>query len=377
MSWLNHSSKTPIFMASGGGMAARAVALRTLVLTACLSATPVLAQNAFESPVPERAQPIRTAPEATAHGMPGAEVEVLSRRGTAQHKFENTPTSLEKEAPWVLSPEQQPWPLHYREPAPMNVLHLNIPSLAEARLMLPGRAADMLERAQASIHKYINDAIGHSAQFRGAQLESLDTWIERTLMQLRDIPEHPWAQYQFNKSARKIMQDYRDRAEPQSGRALEQVYGDIQHAVSRISPIIEVMPTHELSMGWYNAMVQLRNGLDIYQSQVHQADQRVLSKIDDFLNHHPAVAQPAGDPPPQPRSGLSGLSAIEKAQQQPMAPKLLLDAPSSPAPEDRVELQASGDSTGGLIVLAGMLGVAIYFVMRLRKAGRRKVGIPE
>jgi len=377
MAWLNHSSKTPVFIASSGAVAARAVALRALVLTACVVATPVLAQSAIENPVPERAQPIRTAPAAKPNVLSGADVEALSRVGTATQKIENATPSLEKDAPWVLSPEQQPWPLHYREPAPMNVLHLNIPSLDEARLMLPGRAADMLERAQASIHKYINDAIGQSAQFRGSQLESLDIWIERTLTQLRDIPQHPWAQYQFNKAARKIMQDYRDRAEGQGARALEQVYGDIQQAVSRISPIIEVMPTHELSMGWYNAMVQLRNGLELYQSQVHQADRRVLIKIDDFLNRHPAVVQPAGDPPPQPRPGLSGLGVIEKAQQPPEVPRLQMGAPSSPAPEERAEMKASGDSTGGLLVLAGMLGVAIYFVMRLRKSGRRKNVIPE
>jgi len=54
-----------------------------------------------------------------------------------------------------------------------------------------------------------------------------------------------------------------------------------------------------------------------------------------------------------------------------------MGAPSSPAPEERAEMKASGDSTGGLLVLAGMLGVAIYFVMRLRKSGRRKNVIPE
>lgn len=378
MAWSNPPRKTSVFLASDGAFAARPPGVKALALSVCLIASSASAQGVLETAVPERAQPIRTAPSAKPNVLSGADVEALSRGSARTPTRSGALAGAEHDVPWVLSPEQQPWPLHYREPGPLNVLHLNIPSLDEARLMLPGRAADMLERAQASIHKYINDAIGQSAQFRGAQLEALDIWLERTLNQLREVPQHPWAQYQFNKTTRKALLDYRALAEHQGARGLEQVYGDVQQAVARISPMLDVMPTHELSLGWYNAMVQLRNGLELYQSQVSQADRRVLAKIDDFLNRHPPLMQPAGEPPPQPRAGLSGLDAIETAQQAPVVPRLQQETPTVPqSPEPRPELNESGDSTGGLFVLGGMLATLGYFVMRLRKNARRKPGVPD
>lgn len=378
MAWSNSSSKTPVFLASDGGIPARTPGLTAIALSASLLSFAASAQDVPATVVPERAQPIRTAPSAKPNVLSGADVEALSRAAARGPKSASAAVGAEHDVPWVLSPEQQPWPLHYREPPPLNVLHLNIPSLEEARLMLPGRSADMLERAQASIHKYINDAIGQAAQFRGAQLEALDVWIERTLNQLREVPQHPWAQYQFNKTARKALQDYRAHAEHQGGRGLTRVYDDIQQAVTRISPILDVMPTHELSLGWYNAMVQLRNGLELYQSQVSQADSRVLAKIDDFLTRHPPIVQPAGEPPPQPRAGLSGLEAIEKTAQTPVAPRMQMAAPAVPPdPVQQAEATASEDSTGGLIVLGGMLAALGYFTLRVRKAARRKAPNPD
>lgn len=269
------------------------------------------------------------------------------------------------EAPWVLSSEAHPYPLRFIDALPMSSLYLDIPSVQESRLMLPGKAADMADRARAHISKYITDAIGVAAQARGRQMDALDNWLAQTERQLRLLPPDPWQQYQFNIEATRELTKFREAVANQTRPVTLRMVADVRNAVGKIAPVVNMMPTYELRTSWYNLMVQLKEGVMLLQNQAIAADAGILAKVDEYLHHHPAVPRPAGDPPPkspppkaaeQQKQTLPATAAVQPALKE--APK--------PAQQD------SGSTMGGLIVMGGILAVVVGLFYKLR----RRTGAP-
>lgn len=327
-------------------------------IAGCLAGGGVYAQADLSDPALATTGPIRTAPSMRGLVLSTATAPTASSAGQLPV------AAKEADAPWVLAPEQHPWPLRYSAPAVLNTLLLDIPTVQDARLMLPGRAADAVENARFATNKYLTDVLGMAVQDRRKQAELLEQWLERVALQAREVDSGEWPQYQFNREARKTMSEYRAQLAGQSEAGMQQLLTDARDAILRMNEVMPVMTTHELSMGWYNIMVQLRNGVAMYQAQVEQSDARVLALADDFLAQTPEVPRPQGPAPAQVRPGMAAPAVAASA------PSVKLSAPVAPAPAPELKAE-SQDTLGGMLVVGGGLVAMLLMALRLRK--RREI----
>lgn len=276
--------------------------------------------------------------------------------------------SAETGAPAVLPHDLHPWPLRYREPPALNALLLDIPPVAEARLLLPGRAADAVENARFAANKYINDAVGAAAQARSRQFDAFSQWQATTDGMARKLDSADnWQLYQFRLEARREVTQYRERIGRQATDALQRMAVDVKSAVGRIAAVMHLMPTYELRMGWYGVMVQIRDGVTLYQTQVRAADSQLLARLDEYLAANPVIPRPAGTPPDRSLGAPKAAAAREPVPQ--LAPAQVARAPSKAVPEPKAESPMAG------FVVAGVLVAAIAgLVLKLR---RRKLVVAD
>lgn len=253
----------------------------------------------------------------------------------------------------------------YRDGAPLSALYVDVPSSADMKLMLPGAAADTADRARYVVSKFITDVIGSASQLRGGELEAVTTWVARTLQQESTLNADPWAQYQFRLEARRQVEGYRASVAAQSAPQTDRLALDLRKTVARVAPMLEVSPTYETRMAWYNVMVQLKEGMTLYQAQVTNGDQAVLAALDQFLTSHPPLPRPEG---PEPAKRQRNVIAAA----QPIA-STSTDLEATPKREPTKPLPAAQqDTTGGLIVALGLVASVIGFFMYLRKRNKRK-----
>ena len=280
-----------------------------------------------------------------------------------------SPAALQgDDVPWALSTESRPWPLAYAELNPLNTLVLALPSEREARIMLPGYVADAAERARFTVTRYITDNIGSGAQVRGRQLETFNVWAENSTKKKQALPHDPWAAYQFNKEALATLKTFKDKVQAQTAPDVQRMSQDIKAAVEKISPVMEVMSTYEQKMQWYNVLIQLKEGIGLYQARVMDADRQILDAIAAFERDNPPVSRPAGNPPRNEGEGFKAPAptpaATSNVSMTPDAPREAAEPPARKAEQ--------GNSTVGFIVLLAMGAAVIGLFMRLRKRLSKK-----
>lgn len=268
---------------------------------------------------------------------------------------------------WLLDFNTRPWPIAHSELNPLNALYLSTPSERDARIMLPGAILDTTDGFRSTISRFITDNIGAAAQARCRQLEAFNSWTANTTRQKTLLDKNPWAAYQFNKEARATVADYKAKIRGQSEPNNRKMAQDINDAVSKITPLMAVMGSYEQKMQWYNLLVQLKEGMGLYQARVIDGDSQILAAIEAFETANPPMAQPNEPPPTQPSVG--GPSATPT-----LAPKdiSLAQAPREVATAPKTVVE-SGYLSGGVVL--GIVGLMVLgFFWYLRKRVAKKTG---
>lgn len=262
-----------------------------------------------------------------------------------------------------------PTPLYFREATSLAPLYLDLPTPAEARLMLPGRAADALDRAKATVSKYLSDSMAAAAAGRGRQQETLDAWLQQTEQTRRKVPPDPWSAYEFYLEVNQELTKFKTKAEAQSKPALASMANDIRNAIPRIAEIMKAAPTYEVQTGWYGVMVQLKNGAQMYQRQVAAADAQLLRRIEEYSNTvNTVVVRPAGPVPKQaaiqqPSPGVSAQTSLEPS-------RIITNEKNAQAREKAKPVQVAdtgSSTTGGLILVGGVLMLVGWVVLKLKR----------
>jgi hypothetical protein len=279
------------------------------------------------------------------------------------------------EAPWTLTADQHPWPLRYNAPSPVTSLYLDLPSPADSKLEMPGVAADQADAARVAVNRYFSNLLAEDNRVRGGQLDALNNWLDRAGQQEQSVGQDPWARYEFSNESLRQMIAFRAGVAGQTAPEAKQLLEQVRTAVARISPLVQLMPTYETRLAWYNVLVQLKDGMAQYQSQSTDIDQKLLASIDSYLAAHPEVPRPLGEVPPKP-TGFARIhpaapaSAVAQAGLQSVA--IAQDNTRKPAGMPPEKKQSTSFLGSALIALfgAGTLG---WVVLKLR--GRNKGGL--
>lgn len=274
--------------------------------------------------------------------------------------------------PWVLGASAHPWPLQYYEPIAFSNLVLRVPAERDARIMLPGVAADEAEHARFTANKFVVDAIGLGAQARGRQLEEINKWVTRTKEQLKSIDaDDPWQMYQFSQEAHGYLNEFQAKVKAQSEPSIASMADQIRKAIDQISPVMSVTESYELRMAWYNIMVLLKEGLTLYQSQILGADQQILDQVTAFISEHPPLPRPEGPLPLTPEEAQAKKAAAA-ASLAPVAVDSPKDDRTPAAAPGATSDQSSGVSGGIIVGLVSLLtGGGLFFAIR-RRISRKK-----
>jgi hypothetical protein len=302
-------------------------------------------------PVPEKGEPV-----AAAAAVDGA---------SALSKMEPN-----IDVPWVLKSDTRPWPMQYMELKMLNALYLSLPTELEARTLLPGRAADAVDNARHTVTRYITDNIGSAMQGRGRQIDAFNTWLTQTDKQKGMLSPDPWEAYQFNRNARAEAQKFKEKVQAQTAPELARMADDIKSAVAKITPVMAVAPNYEQQMQWYAVLVQLKEGMGLYQTRATELDAQLLEAIARFERENPIVARPEGNPPPERANGLFQAGPATPIAQA----ELTRDAIRAPAQTPPAPAQNEGGRTGAIVVMLGMAAVVFGLFMKLRKRISKKGG---
>lgn len=320
------------------------------------------------NPLPPKAQAFETAPSAARATQPTSASIPAANSAPAATAAPNTRVLQGEDIPWALRAEDRPWPLAYAELNPLNALYFALPTEKDARFMLPGYVADAAERARFTATRYITDNIGSAAQIRGRQLETFNVWADSTTKKKQLLPKDPWAVYQFNREALATLKVFKDKVASQTEPTVQKMAQDVKLAVEKISPLMEVMSSYELKMQWYNVLVQLKEGVGLYQTRVSEADRQILDAIAAFERDNPPVARPEGTPPSRNdvETGRqpAPIVAAPHVAMTPVAPREAAEPPS--------QKNEPHSSTGGIVVLMGMGAAVIGLFFRLRKRLAKK-----
>lgn len=267
--------------------------------------------------------------------------------------------------PFVLGVEAHPWPLSYRAPELTAGLALNLPALEDVRLMLPGPATDLIEGVRYSNNRYLAEVVAAAAQQRGKQLAEVGNWIKRVDDQRKYVDDKlDWQNYQFAAEARQEILKFREKVASQSEGEMAALTNTVSAAISRITPIFNLQDNFELQNRWYTVMVQLKEGVALYQTQILKADQEVLDLIDQYLREHPVVAQPDGPVPT-----VASLAAAK----MPAAPTLTEPAAMDsrePAQSAAVAQNAPSSTGGILIAILAVVAAVGWIYMKFRRRGK-------
>jgi hypothetical protein len=278
--------------------------------------------------------------------------------------------------PWALDNQTRPVVLNYASLIPLNGLYFTLPTVQQARVLLPGSAADAATQARYVVGRYVTDNIGSALQVRAKQLESLNNWVEDANQRKKLLPkDDKWAAYEFNREALEQLHNFGDKVDKQSAPTVQRMTADVQYAVSQISPLMEATGGYEQKLLWYNALVQLKDGVNLYQTRVADSDRQMQVVIARFEQDNPPLARPDGNPPPEPNLADGPLARRPAAAAK---PSLTPEAPREPAQAPvTANKQDSSDSTGGVIVVLGMLAVVVFMFLKLRKRVSNKGAKPD
>ena len=348
------------------------------------SAPPVATQPglaATDPSLPAKPQVFETAPTiqksilttpAASDAAP-ASARMAAASGSSGAGAATSATDDKDNVPWALDIATRPGLLNYAALIPLNGLYFTLPTEKEARIMLPGNSADAANQARYVVQRYVTDNIGSAAQIRARQLEAVTNWVDQTSQQKKLLPKDPWAAYEFNREALSTLENFKAKIDGQSEPTIKQMTSQVQAAVSQLAPVMEATGGYEQKMLWYNVLVQLKDGINLYQSRVAESDRSIQDVIAGFERDNPPVARPQGDPPPSPNVGDGPLARRPVVAAK---PSLTPDTPRELA-QPIAPKQDSGSSSGGIVVVLGMLAVAIGLFLKLRKRVSNKGAKPE
>lgn len=346
-------------------------------LLASLAAPMAWAEEAPPAEVPDAAVPaaptaLVTAPSLKLHPVLSAPpIAGGVREVSATGALAPAAPTVDEGVPTVLPSNLHVWPLRFREAPQLGALLIDVPDVSEARLMLPGRASDAVAAARYNANKYISDAVGLAAQGRARQLDAWEAWLAQTEIQARKLDSaDPWQLYQFRLEARREVAAYRRQIEGQATQALERMATDVRRVISKIAAVMNLMPTYEIKTGWYAVLVQIKDGVTLYQSQVLTTDRHMLRRLDDYLTANPVISRPSGTPPDR-SLAAAGKPAVSAAPVA--APSISVTPPREPS---RPAPAAEPASTGpGIIVVIGLVvfGFAGLFLKLRRRGASAKI----
>lgn len=337
--------------------------------------TPDMAMQSIDTTLPKHVNPIESAPSVTAKSE--SQIPSLSTLPSTASKTLLAPTT-EANAPWVLDGQTHPWPLSYLELVPMNTLVITLPTEAQARIMLPGYVADAAGRAAFTVNRYVTDVIASATLTRTRQLETFNIWAANVEKQKLTLPKDPWAEYQFNKEARATASGFKEKIVSQTLPTVQRMAVDVKAAIEKIAPIMNVMSAYEQQMQWYNVLVQIKEGVELYQSRVTEADSRVLAAVAEFEQLNPTVVQPQGSPPPKPGERVAApLPQLTPAVSAIPAPSNIQRLPAAEPPAATETGQHENSSGGTLILALVFLIMGFGIFMKMRKLLKKKGSVAE
>jgi hypothetical protein len=274
--------------------------------------------------------------------------------------------------PWILDSNNRPWPLTYLELLPVNTLVLNLPGERDARTMLPGAVSDSADRARFVINRYITDNIGAAAQMRGRQLETINVWLDGLQRQKLGLPKDPWAAYQFSIEAHEKLASFKAKVASQTEPTVQRMATDINAAVAQITPVMAVMGSYEQQLQWYNVLVQLKEGLSLYQTRALEADRQILEVVAGFERDNPPVSRPVGRVPVQP--GTPGSVPAAQAEQPTSAASMTPAVQREAAQAPSARQEPSGLSGSVVLLAVGALIIGFFVMLRRRVASKARAG---
>lgn len=275
------------------------------------------------------------------------------------------PSSSPDALGFVLTAEQLPWPLRYRELAAPGALYIPLPDAASLRIMLPGHALEEGRLARRAVAKYITDLIGVASQDRTRQLDAFVTWTEQTLKQKATLsPTDAWQQYVFWGQVHASVEAYRAGVAPQSDAVLRGISEAIPKFVADVTNLMEAAQGYEQRMVWYQVLTQLKEGLQLYQLQMQAGDDKILQAITSFVESNPAPARPEGSPPSYDQA--TGKRAMPKPVE---APRVDIGAPSAkrePAPPAAAPA-SQGEPVVAYTLVALVIAAVLGGILKLRR----------
>lgn len=265
---------------------------------------------------------------------------------------------------YLLAPNFIPLPLRYSESSFNYSIALDVPTVAEVKLMLPGPALDKAESARYEVSKYIGNLTGDAAQRRELQKLNVDEWVKSTDKIAQQLSTNPWQIYQFRRLIQATLKDYKLAIATQSKVEINKVAMAIRPEIQEIGLVVNEFPTYEAKKAWYNILTQMNDNFKMYQEQITSQDADLLMKIDSLLSKYPEVPRPAGNPPKSAREQSVQTNQLTAATKASVGAEL--DAVKKPA----APLQNEDDSAsaiGGIFILFGALGLGGFYFSRLRK----------
>jgi hypothetical protein len=296
-------------MARDGGFAKRPVAVLVAAVAIGVSAGVISLTASAQSPSPVAASAVSplsvpnsmfTAPDPVVQD-PVIVPPVPASSTTVDTSSLEATLDTSPAVPWAVDPNLQPWPLHFPSVPPMATLWFpSLPSGPDIKMMLPGEASQAAAQARESISTFFSRVLSVSSQVRGGEQEQLNDWLTRTGQQEAKLNQDPWTRYEFSREALTTVVRFRDLVAAQTQPDIDRLGTQVRATALKIAPLVNLMPTYELRMDWYNNLVALKDGVNAYQEQVGSADRALLATLDDYIMSHPLMARPQGTPPERP-----------------------------------------------------------------------------
>lgn len=301
-----------------------------------------------------------TAPVATAVG-PEAMKALLN--GPSREAAAPTLESV----PWALTPETRPWPLRAAMSVSIPGLVLSLPASKDLRIMLPGVIDDRISHLNFVIAKYQTDIASSVAMAQGRADQEFSVWTKALQEQSKKIDKlDPWQNYQFALELRAITKAYKAEYLKLSESISPQIQQQFTKAVDSITQVMNETEGHNQQMGWYNLLVQLKDGFTVLQQNILETNEAYVEKIGEIEKQFPLLPMPDTPKP------LTEEQRIAKQRADMQLAAVAAPEQASPAARQKAqELQVPGESSyGGVIaVLVGLFtAIGGFFMLRKRKA---------
>lgn len=276
-----------------------------------------------------------------------------------------TPQSLES-VPWALSVETRPWPLRQGVELTFPGLILSLPPTKDLRMMLPGVMDDRISHLNLMITKYQTDVTSMVAQAHGRAEQEFLMWSKAVQERSKKLDKHePWQNYQFALELRAITGPYKAEYLQLSESIRPRLQAQFSNAVEQITGVMNESEGHAQKMGWYNLLVQLKDGFTVLQQNILETNEAYIEKINDIEKQFPLLPMPEG---PKPLTEDQRLAKVKADMQIASSAQTTVAAPAERKPAPELPNQ-SESSFGGLIaVFVGLLTVVGgFFMVRKRK----------